>query len=57
MLFSDGSLLYGFEQRFCKNQPLVAPVDIKRYFLTSEEAGQLCIMPILEIIETFFFLN
>jgi len=42
--FSDGSLLYGFEQRFRKNQPLVAPVDIKRYFLTSEEAGQLCIL-------------
>ena len=42
--FSDGSLLYGFEQRFRKNQPLVAPVDIERYFLTSEEAGQLCIL-------------
>ena len=42
--FSDGSLLYGFEQRVKKRQPIAAPKNIKRYFVTSEEAGQLCLM-------------
>ena len=42
--FSDGSLLYGFKQRIEKKQPIVAPCDIKRYFLTPEESGELCIM-------------
>ena len=32
--FSDGSLLHGFNQRLEKNQPIVAPNDIKRYFVT-----------------------
>ena len=42
--FSDGSLLYGFKQRIEKYQPLVAPNDIKRYFISKEESGQLCLM-------------
>ncbi len=42
--FSDGSLLYGFNQRLEKKQPLVAPNDIKRYFVTPEESGELCLM-------------
>ncbi len=42
--FSDGSLLYGFNQRVEKRQPLSAPKDIKRYFVTPKESGQLCIM-------------
>jgi len=42
--FSDGSLLHGFNQRVQKNQPLVAPSDIKRYFVTSQESGELCLM-------------
>ena len=42
--FSDGSLLHGFDQRLKKNQPIVAPKDIKRYFLTPGESGQLCLM-------------
>ena len=42
--FSDGSLLHGFNQRIQKKQPLVAPQDIKRYFLTAEESGQLCLI-------------
>jgi FlaA1/EpsC-like NDP-sugar epimerase len=42
--FSDGSLLYGFNQRIEKNQPIVAPNDIKRYFVTSQESGELCLM-------------
>ncbi|MFC2096240.1 UDP-N-acetylglucosamine 4,6-dehydratase [Bacteroidota bacterium] len=42
--FSDGSLLYGFEQRIKKQQPIVAPEDIKRYFVTPKESGELCLM-------------
>ncbi len=42
--FSDGSLLHGFNQRIEKRQPIAAPSDIKRYFLTSEESGELCLM-------------
>jgi FlaA1/EpsC-like NDP-sugar epimerase len=42
--FSDGSLLHSFNQRILKKQPLVAPTDVKRYFVTQEESGQLCLM-------------
>lgn len=42
--FSDGSLLHGFNQRLEKKQPIVAPNDIRRYFVTPKESGQLCLM-------------
>jgi FlaA1/EpsC-like NDP-sugar epimerase len=42
--FSDGSLLYGFNQRIQKKQPIVAPKGIKRYFITPKESGELCLM-------------
>lgn len=42
--FSDGSLLHGFNKRIEKKQPLVAPNDIKRYFVTPKESGELCLM-------------
>lgn len=42
--FSDGSLLHGFNQRYMKRQPIAAPNDVLRYFLTPEESGQLCLM-------------
>lgn len=42
--FSDGSLLHGFNQRIQKQQPIVAPQDIKRYFVTPKESGELCLM-------------
>ncbi len=42
--FSDGSLLHGFNQRIQKNQSIVAPNDIKRYFVTPQESGELCLM-------------
>ncbi len=42
--FSDGSLLHGFNQRTEKQQPIVAPNDIKRYFVTPQESGELCLM-------------
>jgi FlaA1/EpsC-like NDP-sugar epimerase len=42
--FSDGSLLHGFNQRIQKRQPIVAPSDVKRYFVTPKESGELCLM-------------
>ena len=42
--FSDGSLLHGFNQRIYKHQPIVVPKDIKRYFVTPQESGELCLM-------------
>jgi FlaA1/EpsC-like NDP-sugar epimerase len=42
--FSDGSLLHGFNQRFFQQQPLSAPMDVKRYFLTPKESGELCLL-------------
>jgi len=42
--FSDGSLLHSFNKRLEKNQPIVAPNDIKRYFVTPKESGELCLM-------------
>lgn len=42
--FSDGSLLYSFNRRFEKRQPIVAPKDVKRYFITPKESGELCLM-------------
>jgi len=42
--FSDGSLLHGFNQRFAKQQPISAPNDVRRYFVTPQESGELCLM-------------
>lgn len=42
--FSDGSLLHGFNQRIEKRQPIVAPKDVRRYFVTPKESGELCLM-------------
>lgn len=42
--FSDGSLLHSFRQRFAKRQPISAPNDVRRYFVTGEESGLLCLM-------------
>lgn len=42
--FSDGSLLQSFEQRLQKRQPIVAPNDVKRYFVIPKESGELCLM-------------
>lgn len=42
--FSDGSLLFGFKERMEKKQPLAAPNDIKRYFITKGESGELCLL-------------
>jgi nucleoside-diphosphate-sugar epimerase len=45
--FSDGSLLHGFNQRLQKKQPIVAPNDVKRYFVTPQESGELCLISCL----------
>jgi len=45
--FSDGSLLYGFNMRIQKLQPLSAPNDVRRYFVTPKESGILCMMACL----------
>jgi len=45
--FSDGSLLHGFNQRMQKLQPLSAPQDVRRYFVTSGESGELCLLSCL----------
>jgi FlaA1/EpsC-like NDP-sugar epimerase len=42
--FSDGSLLHGFNQRFAKRQPITAPYDVRRYFVTPQESGELCML-------------
>lgn len=45
--FSDGSLLHGFNQRFSKLQPISAPNDVRRYFVTPQESGELCLISCL----------
>jgi FlaA1/EpsC-like NDP-sugar epimerase len=45
--FSDGSLLHGFSQRFAKRQPISAPHDVRRYFVTAQESGELCLLSCL----------
>ena len=42
--FSNGSLLDGFIYRIQKNQPLSCPSDIKRFFVTPEQSGQICLL-------------
>ena len=42
--FSNGSLLDGFIYRLNKKQPLSCPSDIKRFFVTPEQSGQICLL-------------
>lgn len=42
--FSNGSLPDGFLKRLAKLQPLSAPLDIRRYFVSPEESGQICML-------------
>jgi len=42
--FSNGSLLAGYIERVMKNQPLSCPSDIRRFFVSPEESGQICLM-------------
>jgi len=54
--FSKGSLLDSFRYRIEKRQPLVAPNDVLRYFITPKESGMLCMMSAIlgENMELFF---
>jgi len=45
--FSNGSLLAGFLERLHKRQPLSSPLDVRRYFVSPEESGQLCLLACL----------
>ncbi|MDO9580209.1 MAG: polysaccharide biosynthesis protein [Bacteroidales bacterium] len=42
--FSNGSLLDGFIQRLMKRQPFSVPTDVKRYFVSPDESGQICML-------------
>lgn len=42
--FSNGSLPAGFLERIGKLQPLSAPSDVKRFFVSPEESGQICML-------------
>ena len=42
--FSNGSLLQGFGYRMAKRQPLAVPRDTRRYFISHQEAGELCLL-------------
>jgi len=54
--FSDGSLLHGFKNRLLNHQPISAPNDVRRYFVTPKESGELCLLSAIlgENMETFF---
>src|SRR6185437_3369647 len=54
--FSDGSLLFGFDQRIRKRQPIVAPNDIKRYFVITKKSVELFFMSCIFVnnINIFF---
>jgi len=45
--FSNGSLPAGFLERIAKQQPLSSPYDVKRYFVSPEESGQICMLACL----------
>ena len=42
--FSNGSLLAGYMERLSKNQPISCPGDVKRFFVSPEESGQICML-------------
>jgi FlaA1/EpsC-like NDP-sugar epimerase len=42
--FSNGSLLDGYIQRLFKKQPISCPSDVKRFFVSPEESGQICML-------------
>ena len=42
--FSNGSLLAGYMERLMKNQPISCPADVKRFFVSPEESGQICML-------------
>ena len=45
--FSNGSLLDGYLRRIAKHQPISCPSDVKRFFVSPEESGQICMLACL----------
>ena len=54
--FSNGSLLDGYIQRLMKKQPFSCPSDVKRFFVSPEESGQICMLACMlgETADVFF---
>jgi len=42
--FSNGSLLYGYIERLLQRQPITCPSDVKRFFVSPEESGEICLL-------------
>lgn len=42
--FSNGSLLYGYIERLLQRQPISCPSDVKRFFVSPEESGEICLI-------------
>ena len=42
--FSNGSLLYGYLERLLQRQPISCPSDVKRFFVSPEESGEICLL-------------
>ncbi len=54
--FSNGSLLAGFIDRVMKQQPLSCPLDVKRFFVSPQESGEICLMAcVLGVSGDIFF--
>ena len=51
--FSNGSLLQGFGYRLAKQQPLAVPRDTRRYFISHQEAGELCLLATCRIADNY----
>ena len=45
--FSNGSLLAGYIERLFQNQPISCPSDVKRFFVSPQESGQICMLACL----------
>ena len=42
--FSNGSLLYGYIERLLQRQPISCPMDVKRFFVSPDESGEICLI-------------
>ena len=42
--FSNGSLLYGYMERLLQRQPISCPSDVKRFFVSPQESGEICLI-------------
>ena len=42
--FSNGSLLYGYIQRLLQRQPITCPSDVRRFFVSPQESGEICLL-------------